>query len=325
VDPYNTNRVGSPSWNVAEAAAGPDGSFWFTDGSGNVCAITSANKMRCATTPTGKRSPRTTMTTAIAEGSEGDMWVTQGVGSNGGAPSGAMIVRVTPELAMTEYAAPFGWNNVAGLVRSASGEMWFGGGSSTANTQGIGFINPSGEVSSFPLTAEAVDSPEPTLALPNGNVYYVTGDNLERLDRVTPTGAQSVLLKTHTQLGVVATAGEIVWVVAQSEKAGLGYHYYKPGALYRVDANGATTKFLLSGRFKLTDVQLGLGGVPWGIANGYTEKDLHLVSIEANGTVARHAAFNRTGVPVSLYAAGTSSMWLVLARGQSYELARVTR
>jgi hypothetical protein len=318
VDPYNADRVGKPTWNVAEVAAGPAASFWFTDDNGLVCEITAADHMRCAGTPLSKTAPREAATTGIAEGAEGNMWVLQT------APLVASIVRVTPTLAMTEYPEPPGWDDLAGLLRSSSGDMWFGGGSSSANTQGIGFITPSGEVTSYALSPEAEDSPEPRLALPDGFVYYVTGDNLEHLDRVTATGAQTVVLKVHDQLELVAAGEESVWAVAQSEKAGAGYHYFKPGALYHVTASGTTTQFPLSGRFKLSDLQVGLGGVPWGIANGYTEKDLHLVSIEASGAIVDRVSFDRTAVPVALYPVGSSAMWVVSARGTGYELSRIT-
>jgi hypothetical protein len=312
------------------SVAGPAGSLWMTNGSGVVCDVTPAGRSGCAQTASSLKDPSEMEILTITEGADGIMWLLQERRTNDDALSDASIVRVTAALSMTEYQAPAGWNYLGGLVKSASGDMWFGGGSTVSNTQGIGFITPSGEVTSFPLIPEAVDSPEPTIALPSGIIYYITGDNIERLDRVLPNGSQSIILKAHTQLALIGAPKEGAWVLAQSQKAGLGKGYYKPGTIYHLNVAGAATAYPLSGRFELTDFQLGLNEQPWAIASGDLEDKPRIVSVSPSGSIVTEETFNRTTgyVPLAIYAS-PSLVWVVStqrarAYHMNYVLSRIT-
>jgi hypothetical protein len=326
VEPYNTDHVGKPTWNVADMVAGRSGSLWFTSGYGLVCNVSAAGHMDCARTPSSLKSPIETYTSAITEGADGNMWMLEEVQAKNGGTADASIVRITPLLQMTEFSLPKEWSMLPGLVLSSSGDLWFGRDLRHAGLEGVAYITPSGEIMSFPLAAEAVTSAVPELALPSGPVYFVAGEGNEHLDRVMPNGSQSVVLSLHTMLDVIPGAEESAWVLAQSQKAGLGYHYYKPGVLDRISASGAITSFPLSGRFELSDLQPGPGGSLWGIAAGYTEKALRLVSIGPSGSIVTRASFGRTSgrQPVGLVASPTS-LWLFNVRnGGGMELERVT-
>lgn len=329
VEPYDTNRVGKPTWNVAGMVPGHAGSLWFTSGYGLVCNVSATGHMACARTPSSLKNPTETYTSAITEGSDGNMWMLEEVQAKSG-PNDASIVRITPALQMTEFPLPKEWSILPGLVRSSSGDLWFGRDLRHAGLEGVAYITPGGEITSFPLASEAVASAVPELALPSGPIYFVAGDKLEHVDRVLPDGSQSVIVSLHTILQVIPGAEESAWVLGQSLKAGLGYHYYKSGVIDHIAASGAVTSFPLSGRFVLDDLQLGPEGELWGITHGYTEKALRLISIGPSGKIATRAFFHRGSAtfPAGLVASPTS-LWLFTSdpergNGGGTELERVT-
>jgi streptogramin lyase len=311
VELYDNNRVGKSTWNVADMVAGRSGSLWFTSGYGLICNLSATGHMDCARTPSSLKEPTETNTSAIAEGSDGNMWMLEEVRAKNGVTTDALIVRITQALQMTEFSLPKEWSMLPGLVLGSSGDLWFGRDLKHPGLEGVASITPSGEITSFPLAPEAVTSAVPELALPSGPVYFVTGDNAEHVDRVMPDGSQSVMVSLHTILHVIPGAEESAWVLGQSLKAGLGDHYYKPGVIDHIAASGAVTSFSLSGRFVIEDLQLGPNGLLWGITHGYTEKVFRLISIGSNGKIVTRASFSRGSatVPAGLVASPTS-LWL---------------
>jgi streptogramin lyase len=286
--------------------------------------------MGCARTPSSLKEPTETNTSAITEGSDGNMWMLEEVRAKNSVTVDASIVRITQALQMTEFSLPKEWSMLPGLVLSSSGDLWFGRNLKPPGLEGVASITPSGEITSFPLAPEAVTSAVPELALPSGPVYFVTGYNAEHVDRVMPNSSQSVIVSLHTILHVIPGAEESAWVLGQSLKAGLGNHYYKPGVIVRIAASGAVTSFPLSGRFVIDDLQLGPNGLLWGITHGYTEKVFRLISIGPSGKVVTRASFptGSATVPAGLVASPTS-LWLFISdpkRGNngSTELERVT-
>jgi streptogramin lyase len=326
VEPYDTNRVGKPTWDVAYMVAGRSGSLWFTSGHGLVCNVSATGHMDCARTPSSLKEPTETSNSTIAEGADGNMWMLEEVQAKDGVTTDASIVRITPALQMSEFSLPKEWSMLPGLVLSSSGDLWFGRDLKNLALEGVAYITPSGEITSFPLAPEAVTSAVPELALPSGPVYFVTGEGDEHLDRVMPNGSQSVVLSLHTDLYVFPGPEESAWVLAQSQKAGLGYHYYKPGVIDHIAASGAITSFPLSGRFVIEDLQLGPNGLLWGITHGDTEKVFRLISISSSGKIVTRASFHigSATFPAGLVASPTS-LWL-FKRGNSggTELEHVT-
>jgi streptogramin lyase len=329
VELYDTERLPKPTWNISGMVPGRSGSVWFTSGYGLVCNVSAMGHMACVRTASSLKHPTETLTAGITEGSYGNMWMLEEVQAKSG-PSYASIVRLTPGLQMTEFSLPEGWSILPGLVLGSNGDLWFGRDLKHVGLEGVAYITPSGEIMSFPLTPEAVTSAVPELALPSGPVYFVAGDDSEHVDRVMPDGSQSVIVSLHTILDVIPGAEESAWVLGQSLKAGLGYHYYKPGVIDHIAASGAVTSFPLSGRFVIDDLQLGPDGLLWGITHGDTEKVLRLVSIGSSGKIVTHASFHGGSgtFPEGLVASPTS-LWLFTSdpkRGNNggTELERVT-
>ena len=329
VEPYDTNRLGKPTWNVADMVAGRSGALWFTSGFGLVCNLSAAGHMGCARTPSSLKNPTEMYTSAIVEGSDGNMWMLEEVQAKSG-PSDASIVRITPALTMTEFSLPKEWSGLPGLVLGPNGDLWFGRDLKHDGPEGVAYMTPGDEVTTFPLTPEAGTTAYPELALPSGTVYFVAGENDEQVDRVMPNGSQSVVASLHTILYVIPGAEESAWVLGQSLKAGSGYHYYKPGVIDHITASGAVTSFPLSGRFVIDDLQLGPEGELWGLTHGYTEKVFRLISIGPRGKIVTRASWRvrSSTFPAGLVASPTS-LWLFTSdpnRGNNSgtELERVT-
>jgi len=297
-EPYDGNVFGN-SLEVGALAAGPAGTMWFTSGHGLVCRADSPGGVRCARTPQSAREAappdgpthRKTRTLSITEGADGNMWMLQE--ANAGTPGEtASIVRIRPDEEMTEF--PLAVQGSAelgdGLVRSSSGDLWFG-----AQTS-VGRVSPGGALTSYPLAPEASTGAVAALATSDGAVYFETGDPA-RLVRFTPSGTQSLVYpfpgSIHgavTDLPVV-TADGAVWLLAQSPTAGGGTGTAKPGAFYRVGAGGMISAFPLSGRFKVRSLKAGFGDLLWGLADGATQPHDQLVSVGADGKVSVRYSF----------------------------------
>jgi len=217
VEPYDPERLlgKPPTWNIAGMVPGRAGSLWFTSGYGLVCNVSATGRMACARTPSSLKHPTETLTAAITEGSDGNMWMLEEVQAKSG-PSYASIVRITPALQMTEFPLPEEWRILPGLVLGSNGDLWFGRDLKHLGLEGVAYITQSGEITSFPLALEAVTSAVPELALPSGPVYFVAGENLEHVDRVIPNGSQSVVVSLHTILSVIPGPEESAWVLGQS-------------------------------------------------------------------------------------------------------------
>src|ERR1700685_314140 len=84
VEPYDNNRLGKSTWNVADMVAGRSGSLWFTSGYGLICNLSATGHMDCARTPSSLKEPTETNTSAIAEGSDGNMWMLEEVRAKNG-------------------------------------------------------------------------------------------------------------------------------------------------------------------------------------------------------------------------------------------------
>lgn len=330
VEPHNTNRIGKPTWNIADMVAGRAGSLWFTSGYGLVCNLSATGHMDCARTPSSLKSPTETYTSAIAEGSEGNAWMLEEVRAKDGVTTDALIVRITPTLQMTEFPLPNEWGMLPGLVLGSNGDLWFGRSEKHPGFEGVAYMTPSGEVTSFPLVPEAVTTAYPELALPSGAIYYVAGNDDEHIDKVMPNGSQSVIVSLHTILSIIPGAEESAWALGQSLKAGAGYHYYKPGIIDHISVSGAVSSFPLSGRFVIEDLQLGPEGELWGLTHGYTEKVFRFISIGPSGKIVTRDSWgvHSATFPAGLVASSTS-LWLFTSdpyRGihDGTELERVT-
>jgi hypothetical protein len=235
---------------------------------------------------------------------------------------------------MTEFPLPFGapWATAsAGLTLSTTGDLWFGISDSPGHEGSVGAITATGELHSFSLLREARGVAVAAAATPNGETFFLAGDNDERLLRVAPDGSQSLMVRAPHQLddrpGTTPDGG--LWLLSQSDKAGTGFGHFKPGAMYRVAPSGKVASFALSGRFEVRSFISGLDGDMWGLTDGFTEPRLRLVSVDSGGRMHTRRAFDRRGraIPISV-SATPRAMWLTVAytggHSSRYGMFRIT-
>ena len=97
-----------PGFAPVSVASGPDGQIWFSGDGGGFGSITTAGLSMFYGVPGGNIG-------GIAVGPDGNLWLTQYDG----------ISRMTPGLALTQYAIPSANSNPAGIAAGPDGNMWF--------------------------------------------------------------------------------------------------------------------------------------------------------------------------------------------------------
>jgi streptogramin lyase len=196
--------------------AGPDGNLWF--GASDVVDTSSGVPMSLhreigrITPPNGaiKEFPlptNTFPTTNLTVGPDGNIWFTDG-SSYGSSFGDNEIGRITPQgiveefLVLTSNAVP------GAIVTGPDRNLWFvaslGSGLSNSSWGEIGRITPARNVTEFPLPNKpepAAASPSELTAGPDGNVWFVVGDE-HTLGRITPQGTiTEFALPAGTTLG----------------------------------------------------------------------------------------------------------------------------
>jgi uncharacterized protein (TIGR03437 family) len=98
----------SPGFATAIVASGPNGEIWFGGNGGGFGSITTAGSSVYYVVPWGE-------TYGMAEGPDGNLWITQYGG----------LSRMTPGLALTQYAIPTANSELQGIASGPDGNMWF--------------------------------------------------------------------------------------------------------------------------------------------------------------------------------------------------------
>jgi virginiamycin B lyase len=139
-------------------AQGPGG-LWFTDDGSNsenqnfIGRITTSGKINEFPIPIAESQP-----VAIAAGSNGDMWFTEGK---------KMIGQITPTGEIKEFPVSGTSYSAEAIAPGPDGNMWF----TDATTNAIGRITPTGEVKEFPIpTVES--NPGAIAAGLEGNMWF---------------------------------------------------------------------------------------------------------------------------------------------------------
>ena len=124
---------------VGDITAGPGGNVWFTTSNGRLAYMTPAGE-RTDLGPTGA------IFTAIAAGSDGNLWV--------GTFDGTRIERVTPSGDVTPFDDDTAFDNmrITGMTLGPDGAVWFSMTDTRLHGRGprrIGRITPAGEITTF--------------------------------------------------------------------------------------------------------------------------------------------------------------------------------
>jgi streptogramin lyase len=169
--------------------AGADGNLWFAEALANkIGRITPAGVITEFAIPTATSHPGgtpkdTTLPTALALGSDHNVWFVETWADQ--------IGRVTPNGVITEFAIPTVDSFLYGIAAGPDGALWF------TENQGnkIGRISTAGVVSEFPA---AVNAAVGILAGPDGNLWF--GEGAGSIVTMSPAG--SVLVRYNSTAAI---------------------------------------------------------------------------------------------------------------------------
>jgi virginiamycin B lyase len=237
-----------------DLAQGADQNMWFLDQGVTQEGYNLVGRV----TPTGgvaefpipslphSNNPYAFAPTAIALGSDGNMWFTdQSLESD--VPS--FIGRVNPAGEVTEFPIPEGEGRDLPthslpnqIALGAEGYLWFTDeGTNSEDRNLIGRIAPNGTIEEFPLTAPYTRPG--TIALgAEGNMWFTQGSGT--VGRITPAGIVSELVAT----GVEGFAGGIVLGPDGNMWFDEGPYNANDSTIYRITPAGITTVFARPGQ-----------------------------------------------------------------------------
>ena len=176
-----------------DIAAGPGGTLWFTEFSGNkIGRISPSGTITEFPLPTASSYP-----TDIAAGADGNLWFTE--------TGGNKIGRISPSGMITEFPLPTASSYPEVITAGADGNLWF------TEISKIGRISPSGTITEF-LVPTANGSPGDITAGADGNLWF-TG-NVDQIGRISPSGTItefSVPTANSTLSGITAGPGGSLW------------------------------------------------------------------------------------------------------------------
>ncbi len=171
----------------------------------------------------------TTHPSAIALGSDSNLWFTQ---NTGGASD--EIGRITPTGMVTEFPLPSVNAGPTGITAGADGNLWF----TESGTNMIGRITTLGVITEFavPTANSGLSS---ITAGPDGNLWFTefTG---QKIGRITPAGIVTEF--------TIATAGHQPSVITASPDGNLWFTDFN-GEIGRITTAGVITEFPLSSQF----------------------------------------------------------------------------
>jgi streptogramin lyase len=180
---------------------GPNGDFWFVDWQSAIGYVTPSGQI---TEWPDDRYPE-----AIADGPEGDLWVTLDPGFSTGA-----IERVTPTGEATFFSA--GLNKGAeptAIALGPDGNLWF---VNFGTPAAIGRITPSGQITEFSAGLSANSLLYDIVPGPDGDMWFVD-DGTRAIGRITMNGEitefSAGLNQTVPLSGVAPGANGNIWFV----------------------------------------------------------------------------------------------------------------
>jgi len=174
---------------------GPDGNLWFTDpAAGKIGRITPAGQVTEFAIPSPDAGPSRGAGSAIIAGPDGNLWFAA-------APPTASISRITPD----GQVATFGLGDTLGLVNGLAagpdGNVWFTENVYPFKVEKVGFITPTGQITSYTLSAPpGVRGNIGGITVgPDGNLWFTHDGTLAT---ITPTGT----IRDHVADNVVGAA-----------------------------------------------------------------------------------------------------------------------
>jgi len=185
--------------------AGPQGDLWYAASNApTIARITTA----------GASTGFTTLNTAsgfIAAGPDGNLW-------SPAIEFAQRIDRVAPNGAPTSFSTP-GVNQFSDVTGGPDGNVWF----TDSFDNKIGFITPSGAVSSVAITTP-VSNPQGITAGPDGNVWFVedNGNKIGRAVLSSPPNPHNAAFVTNLYADLLGRAPDAGGLASWTSQLNLG-------------------------------------------------------------------------------------------------------
>ena len=162
--------ISTPGSQPIAGTHGPDGSFWFTELTGNnIGRITPAGVITEFPVPTPGSQPF-----IITDGPDNNLWFTEQTGNN--------IGRINLTGQITEFPIPTAASMPQFIVIGPDGNLWF----TELNGNKIGRITPAGVITEFTVPTAAS---QPSRIIPgnDGNLWFIESAG-NKIGRITPAG-----------------------------------------------------------------------------------------------------------------------------------------
>lgn len=222
-----------------------------------------------------------------ALGPDGNLWVAEYTGP---------FLKVSLDGTMTEYALPYGINEVMDITRGPDGNLWFVQRDTSFPNTGIGYITTGGLIKSF-----GAPSGSYLVAITrgaDGNLWV--GDDSGNVDKVTTSGQFTSYPLPHSQeyiYGIATGADGNIWMTVGDGGANVG-------KVDRVTTSGQITEFVVDQN------SAGVGGIAEGYDGNVWFTDAGATSI---GSITPKGVITEYKVPGSLepttIATGPDEIW----------------
>ena len=179
---------------------------------------------------------------SLALGPDGNVWFTSFSGGLDG------IGKVTPSGGVTSYPLPEG-THMDDIAAGADGNMWFTVGKEERNASKIGKITPSGGITEYPLPEGS--EPQGVTAGPDGDVWFADAFS-------------GKIGKTTTAGGITEyKTGGAPWAIVAGPDGNLWYTDYTVGAIGKITTSGAVTEYALPKESNPRGITVGPDGNLW--------------------------------------------------------------
>ena len=284
--------VPTPTCVAIEITAGPGGTLWFLEYSGNkIARSTQAGAITEFSLPTANSLPW-----EITAGPDGNLWFTERSGQIG---------RSTPAGAITEFRVPTANSFPAGIIAGPDGNLWF----TEFYGDQIGRITPEGKITEFAVPTPQ-SGPTRIAAGPDGALWFT--ENIgNQIGRITPEGK-------ITEFAVPTPQSAPNGITAGPDGA-LWFTEHQSSQIGRITPEGKITEFAVpTPQSGPVGISAGADGNLW-----FTEHDTNKIGrITPSGNVIEFALPVPQSEPNGITAGPDRNIWFTEDDGN--RIGRIT-
>jgi streptogramin lyase len=275
-------------------AAGPDGNFWLTEGSGVIGRLTPGGSLT-----EFDQGITGSVIQDIAAGPDGNLWFTESESIAN------KIGRITPTGTVTEFSVPTANSRPWEIAAGPDGNLWF----TENNADKVARITPAGTITEFSAGITPGASPHGIAAGPDGNLWF-TEASKDKVGRITPAGTV-----TEFSSGISASASPLK--IAAGGDGNLWFTEAGFSTVGRITPSGLVTEFPAPAT-NPQRIAAGPDGNLWFTAGApYTK----VVRITPSGTVQEFSA-GISGRADGIAAGPDGNMWFT--ENLANKVARIT-